>query len=143
MEKVNMEAIKNAHLRIALDPMYGVSETALSTILISGRCDLTVIHREHDTLFGGRDACSLGGYPGPFEKLCVGPPSGSGHCYRRRRGPAGVIDDTGRYLHPNDILLLLYYYLLRYRKWDGPVVRNIATTHRSGPAGRCLRTDLL
>ena len=42
----------------------------------------------------------------------------------------GVIDDTGRYLHPNDILVLLYYYLLKYRKWKGPVVRNIATTHR-------------
>jgi phosphomannomutase len=42
----------------------------------------------------------------------------------------GVIDDTGRYLHPNDILVLMYYYLLHNKKQHGPVVRNISTTHR-------------
>ena len=40
----------------------------------------------------------------------------------------GVIDNNGRFLHPNDILVLLYYYLLKYKGWSGPVVRNIATT---------------
>ena len=53
MAKVNMQAIRDAGLRVVLDPMYGVGEKALSTILISGRCDLEVIHQEHDTLFGG------------------------------------------------------------------------------------------
>jgi len=42
----------------------------------------------------------------------------------------GVIDDQGNYVHPNDILVLLYYYLTKYKKWSGPVVRNLATTHR-------------
>ena len=41
----------------------------------------------------------------------------------------GVIDDTGRFLHPNDILVLLYYYLVKFKGWSGPVVRNLATTH--------------
>ena len=31
--------------------------------------------------------------------------------------------------HPNDILVLLYYYLVKYKGWRGPVVRNLATTH--------------
>ncbi len=31
--------------------------------------------------------------------------------------------------HPNDILVLLYYYLVKYKGWSGPVVRNLATTH--------------
>lgn len=42
----------------------------------------------------------------------------------------GVIDNKGNYLHPNDILVLLYYYLVKYKGWHGPVVRNLATTHR-------------
>ena len=41
----------------------------------------------------------------------------------------GVIDDQGEFLHPNKILSLLYYYLLRYKGWRGPAVRNLATTH--------------
>jgi phosphomannomutase len=41
----------------------------------------------------------------------------------------GVIDDKGNFIHPNDIMVLLYYYMLKYKGWRGPVVRNIATTH--------------
>ena len=41
----------------------------------------------------------------------------------------GVVDDRGEFLHPNKILVLLYYYLLRYKGWHGAAVRNIATTH--------------
>ena len=130
MAKVNMEAIRTAGLRVVLDPMYGVGEKALSTILISGRCDLEVIHQEHDTLFGGK-------MPAPSAELL--------HLLRTRvmdggydlglalDGDAdrlGVIDDQGNYLHPNDILVLLYYYLVKYKGLRGPVVRNLATTHR-------------
>ncbi|MCR5330511.1 MAG: phosphoglucomutase/phosphomannomutase family protein, partial [Lachnospiraceae bacterium] len=32
-------------------------------------------------------------------------------------------------LHPNDILVLLYYYLVRYKGFKGDCVRNICTTH--------------
>ena len=41
----------------------------------------------------------------------------------------GVIDDQGHYLHANGILVMLYYYLLKYKGWRGPAVRNLATTH--------------
>ena len=51
---VDTEAIKRARLRIALDPMYGVSQTCLRTILMTCRCDVEVIHDRHDTLFGGK-----------------------------------------------------------------------------------------
>jgi phosphomannomutase len=40
-----------------------------------------------------------------------------------------VIDDTGRYLHANDVLVLLYYYMIRYKGLHGAIVRNVATTH--------------
>ena len=47
---VDLNAIRNSSLRIALDPMYGVSETSLKTILLTARCDLATIHDRHDTL---------------------------------------------------------------------------------------------
>lgn len=130
MEKINMEAIRNAQLRIVLDPMYGVSQTALGTILISGRCELEVIHQEHDTLFGGR-------MPAPSAELLqmcrsyvVDKGYDMGIATDGDADRLGVIDDKGNYLHPNDILVLLYYYLVKYKGWSGPVVRNLSTTHR-------------
>ena len=41
----------------------------------------------------------------------------------------GVIDKSGRYIDANEILCMLYYYLVKYKGWRGPVVRNLATTH--------------
>ena len=41
----------------------------------------------------------------------------------------GLIDSEGAFIHPNDILVLLYYYLVKYKGWKGDCVRNIATTH--------------
>ena len=130
MALVDMQAIQRAQLRVVLDPMYGVSEKALSTILISGRCDLEVIHREHDTLFGGR-------MPAPSQELLhmlrsyvVDKGYDMGIATDGDADRLGVIDDKGNYLHPNDILTLLYYYLTKYKGWKGPVVRNLSTTHR-------------
>ena len=130
MDKIDMDAIRRAQLRIVLDPMYGVSEKALSTILVSGRCDLEVIHQEHDTLFGGK-------MPAPSAELLhllrtnvVDKGYDMGLATDGDADRLGVIDDQGNYLHPNDILVLLYYYLVRYKGWKGPVVRNLSTTHR-------------
>lgn len=53
IDAVDMGAIRQAGLKIAIDPMYGVSETSLKTILLTARCDVQMIHERHDTLFGG------------------------------------------------------------------------------------------
>ena len=41
----------------------------------------------------------------------------------------GVVDENGAYLHANVLLVILYYYLLKYRGWKGACVRNNSTTH--------------
>ena len=41
----------------------------------------------------------------------------------------GIIDKSGRYISANEILCMLYYYLVKYKGWKGPVVRNLSTTH--------------
>ena len=126
---INVDAIRKRDLRVAVDPMYGVSLTALSTILAVARCTVETINAQHDTLFGGK-------MPAPAEdtlknlqnyvldRYCDIGIATDGDADR-----IGVIDDTGRFLHPNDILVLLYYYLVKYKGWSGPVVRNVATTH--------------
>ncbi len=127
--KIDVGAIRAANLRVAFDPMYGVSEVPLQTLLLTARCDLEMIHNFHDTLFGGR-------MPAPGEET-MRQLGARVMDYRFHLGVAtdgdadrlGVIDDTGRFLHANDILVLLYYYFLKYRGEKGDVVRNVATTH--------------
>ena len=126
---INVDAIRKRDLRVAVDPMYGVSLTALSTILSVARCTVETINAQHDTLFGGK-------MPAPAEdtlknlqnyvldRYCDIGIATDGDADR-----LGVIDDKGHYLHANQILVMLYYYLLKYKGWRGDAVRNLATTH--------------
>lgn len=129
LSQIDLESIKNANLRVVLDPMYGVSQTSLRTILSTARCDLDVINERHDTLFGGK-------LPSPnvdtlraLQQHVLDRHYDIGIATDGDADRLGVIDNNGRFLHPNDILVLLYYYLVKYKGWNGPVVRNIATTH--------------
>jgi len=126
---VDMEAIKNKHLKIALDPMYGVSRTSLQTILLTVRCEVDVIHERHDTLFGGRLPSPTLQTLGALSRFVVESGCDLGIATDGDADRIGIIDDKGTFLHPNKILVLLYYYLLAYRGWKGAVVRNNSTTH--------------
>lgn len=126
---VDMEAIRNRNLRIALDPMYGVSETSLKTILMTARCDVTTINGRHDTLFGGKLPAPNADTMRSLQLYVLEHHCDIGLATDGDADRIGVIDDEGRFLHPNDIMVLLYYYLVRYKGWKGPVVRNICTTH--------------
>ena len=130
LNEVNVKAIRSARLKVVLDPMYGVSETAIKTILITARCEVVTIHGLHDTLFGGH-------LPAPNEKgmkeLMNTVVEGNYDIGIATDGDAdriGVVDNNGRYLSPNDLMVVLYYYLEKYKGRKGPAVRNLCTTHK-------------
>ncbi|MGE5614927.1 MAG: phosphoglucomutase/phosphomannomutase family protein [Bacillota bacterium] len=129
LNMIDVEAIKNRKLKIVLDPMFGVSKTCLQTILITSRCELKVINDRHDALFGGR-------LPSPdthtlnhLRNIVVESGYDIGIGTDGDADRLGIIDEKGQFIHPNNILALLYYYLLKYKGWKGGVVRNVATTH--------------
>lgn len=126
---VDTEAIRRARLRIALDPMYGVSQTCLRTILMTCRCDLEVIHDRHDTLFGGKLPAPNAHTLVPLSNFVTDRHCDLGVATDGDADRLGVIDEKGGFIHPNTLLVLLYYYLVRYRGWQGPCVRNNSTTH--------------
>lgn len=126
---IDVEKIRNRELKVLVDPMYGVSKAALQTVLITVRCEVDVINDRHDTSFGGR-------MPSPTEetlgKLSDMVREGNYDLGIGTDGDAdrlGIIDEEGTFVTSNDIMSLLYYYLLKYKGWRGPVVRNISTTH--------------
>lgn len=129
IRRIQMERIRDAGLRVALDPMYGVSQTSLKTILPIARCELEVIHERHDTLFGGKLPAPNAETMRSLQNYVTDRHCDIGIATDGDADRIGVIDDQGNFLHPNDILVLLYYYLLKYKGWMGPAVRNVATTH--------------
>lgn len=129
IDTIDMDKIKERGLRVALDPMYGVSETSLKTILMTARCEVETIHERHDTLFGGKLPAPTADTLRTLQNYVTDRKCDLGIATDGDADRIGVIDDQGNFLHPNDILVVLYYYLLKYKGWHGPAVRNICTTH--------------
>ncbi len=126
---IEVETIKEARLKIALDPMYGVSQTSLRTILSTTRSEIEVIHERHDTLFGGKLPAPNQRTLGTLMNFVVDKKCDLGVATDGDADRIGVINEKGIFVDPNQLLVLLYYYLLQYRGWKGDVVRNNSTTH--------------
>ena len=129
LRQVNTEAIRKRRLRIVLDPMFGVSVTGLQTILYTCRCDIDVINDRHDAFFGRHLPAPN---PDTLVDLQYAVKEHQADVGIATDGDAdrlGIIDEQGSYISANEILALLYAYLLEYKGWKGPAVRNLATTH--------------
>ena len=126
---LDMKALRNRGLRVLFDSMHGSSIYPMQVIFHTARCTIDMINENKDAYFGGlmpaptetslrilRDGVIRGGYDmgiamdGDGDRL-------------------GIIDTTGRYIDANEILCMLYWYLVKYKGWKGPAVRNFATTH--------------
>ncbi len=129
LEKLNRDVIKRRALRILFDPMHGSGTYPLVVILQSLRCTVDLINDNKDAYFGG-------GIPAPTESRLkdlrnrvVDGHYDLGIAFDGDGDRLGVVDENGRYINANEILCLLYYYLHAHKGWNGPVVRNLATTH--------------
>jgi len=126
---IDLQAIREAGLRVALDAMHGVGQVTLDIILTEARCRVDTIHARHDPLFGGRNPAPD---PQQLGQLTSIVREGNYHLGLAMDGDAdriAIIDRAGTYITTNELLLLVYYYLHEVRGERGGVTRNLATTH--------------
>ncbi|HTS25420.1 MAG TPA: hypothetical protein VMH81_06080, partial [Bryobacteraceae bacterium] len=126
---IDLQAIRNAALKVIVDPMYGVGQLTLGTVLTEARCRVTFIHERHNPLFGGRSPAPN---PEALRLLTSSMREGGYDLGLAMDGDAdrvAIVDELGEYISINDVLLLLYWYMHEVRGERGGVVRNLATTH--------------
>jgi len=129
MDQIDMKAIRAYRPRVELDPMYGVSITGLKTILYTARCDVDVINDRHDAFFGGHLPTPNPDTLYDLKKQVLDHNAQIGIATDGDADRLGIIDEKGNYVPANEVLVLLYHYLLKYKGWKGAAVRNIATSH--------------
>jgi len=126
---IDLQAIRNAGLKVIVDPMYGVGQLTLGTVLTEARCRVTFIHERHNPLFGGRSPA-----PNPealrlLTSTMHDAPYDLGLAMDGDADRIAIVDELGEYISINDVLLLLYWYVHEVRGERGGVVRNLSTTH--------------
>ncbi|HOD41608.1 MAG TPA: phosphoglucomutase/phosphomannomutase family protein [Candidatus Wallbacteria bacterium] len=126
---IDFETIKKAQLSVAFDPIYGTGRNYVDALLSRNQISVRVIHNMRDPLFGG-------GMPEPSveylsqlisivkdNKLALGLAT-DGDADR-----FGVVDSLGVFLTPNQLISIIFLHLIKRRKFQGAVVRTVATTH--------------
>lgn len=126
---LDMNALRERGLRVLFDSMHGSGTYPLLVIFHTARCTIDTININKDAYFGGV-------MPAPSERSLftlrnqvVNGGYDFGIAMDGDGDRLGIIDADGSYINANEILCLLYYYLVKYKGWRGPVVRNLATTH--------------
>ncbi len=126
---LDMNALRERGLRVLFDSMHGSGTYPLLVIFHTARCTIDTININKDAYFGGV-------MPAPSERSLftlrnqvVNGGYDFGIAMDGDGDRLGIIDGNGNYINANEILCLLYYYLVKYKGWHGPVVRNLATTH--------------
>ncbi len=126
---LDLEALRERGLRVLFDSMHGSGAYPLLAIFFTARCTIDTINLNKDAYFGGN-------MPAPSETSLAGLRNAVvkdnydlGIAMDGDGDRLGIIDKNGRYISANEILCMLYYYLVKYKGWKGGVVRNLATTH--------------
>ncbi len=126
---VDLKKLSTAKIRVGYDALFSTSRGYLDKLIKEAQLPISVLHDYRDPLFGG-------GMPEPKpeflkelielvkqEKLDVGLAT-DGDADR-----FAVIDETGSYLSPNQLLCLLTRHLFKNRGIKGAIVRTVGTTH--------------
>ena len=122
---VDLDTIKKAKLKIVVDVMHGTGRGYLDRILNECGCDVEVLNDNLDPLFGG--------HPPEPAKENIGKMLSEVKKRKARLGLGvdgdadrfGIVDESGRFYTPDEVIALLFKHLIETR----PRLPKVARTH--------------
>jgi phosphoglucomutase len=127
--KVKFDLIAQAGGRYAYDPLWGTGRGYLDEVLRAHGLEVETIHDWRDVLFGGRAPEPEGTHLGELRDVVLSKGCVLGLATDGDADRFGVIDSNGSFITPNQLIALLFDYLVESRKWTGGVARSVATSH--------------
>lgn len=127
---LDTKTLKKAKLRVVVDCLNGTSRGYLDRFLKGRAKEITLLRDQRDPTFGGKR-------PDPSEENLTG----LMQTVRRTKADLGlatdgdadrfgIVDRDGRFISPNDVISLVFEYLIETRPHAPYVARSLATTHR-------------
>ena len=129
IDLLDMQALRRRGLRVLFDSMHGSGTYPLQVIFYTARCTIDSINLNKDAYFGGMMPAPTEETLNTLKEQVIRGRYDFGFAIDGDGDRLGIIDSSGRYISANEILCMLYYYLVKYKLWKGPVVRNLCTTH--------------
>ncbi len=129
-EIIDLRKIKKAGLRVGVDCIYGTSRGYLDGIMTPLCQRIEVFHDYLNPLFGGHPPEPSREYLTELTSLVKREKFDLGLACDGDADRFGIVDAGGKFLNPNEVFSLVFYYLLKTRgKTAAKVARSVATTH--------------
>ena len=125
---IDLEAIRRARLRVAVDAMYGAGRGYLKRLLEEAGCDVTEIRGEMNPGFNGIHPEPIAKHLGPLMELVPGGGFDLGLATDGDADRIGAVGPTGRFIDPHCIMTLALRHLVGTRGLRGSVVKTVSTT---------------
>src|SRR5437762_8571156 len=127
---IDFTAIRKARLKVAVELMYGTGRGYLDRLLEEAGANVVRLHDELNPLFGGRHPEPNAEGMREASKLVRAGKAQLGLGLDGDADRFGIVDKSGVWLTPNQVLALALYHLKKNRGWTGAVVRTVPTSHQ-------------
>src|SRR6185436_6422453 len=121
---------RRAKLKVAVELMYGTGRGYLDTLLEDAGAKVFRFHDELNPLFGGHHPEPNAEGMHEVSKLVRAGKAQLGLGLDGDADRFGIVDKSGAWLTPNQVLALALYHLKKNRGWTGAVVRTVPTSHQ-------------
>jgi phosphoglucomutase len=136
-ELVRFDVLRKAKSKFVVDALHGCGAGYLDRALSDHGVSVQALRTNRDCLFDGTGPDVSEENLAPLRKAVTD--SGGAAAGLATDGDAdrfGVIDRDGTWISPNQILALVYDYLVETRKWNMPAARSVATSQMIDAAAK-------
>ncbi len=125
---VDLNELRQARLKIVVDPMYGAGAGYLRRLLDGGAIEVVEINNERNPLFPGIRPEPIAANLAKLSATVKKQGASVGLATDGDADRMGIVDEKGTFLTQLQVFALLCLYLLEIRGERGPIVKTITTT---------------
>src|SRR5215467_3771136 len=127
--KVDLKKIRNAHISLAYDALHGSGAGYLDGLLRQENIPIMTLHTNRDVYFGGLHPEPADEQLGELKMVMKKNWLKLGLATDGDADRFGILDEGGEFIYPNELISMLFDYLIQSRGWQGGAARSVATTH--------------
>ncbi len=135
-ELVRFDVLRKAKCKFVVDALHGCGAGYLDRALADHGVQVQAMRTNRDCLFDGTGPDVSEENLAPLRKAVTDSGAAAGLATDGDADRFGVIDRDGTWISPNQILALVYDYLVETRNWNMPAARSVATSQMIDAAAK-------
>lgn len=125
---IDLKPLRNAGLKLVIDPMYGAGTGYLKKALGGGTTEIIEINNEQNPLFPGIHPEPIMPHLNKLAEIVKAQKANAGLATDGDADRMGIVDEKGNFVTQLQVFALLCLYLLEVRGERGPLIKTLTTT---------------